>query len=95
MKLSTLSAIFALVCCALAAPGTVKPLLKRNPSGSFSLMAYSLESSAIDIFYSDGVFSRLILDPVPNNDLLGIAYAGYSSKWNYGSVTTDVTCKLF
>lgn len=56
MKLGTFSSVLALASCALAAPGTVKPLLKRNPSGSFSLVAYSLESSAIDIFYSDGVY---------------------------------------
>lgn len=28
-----------------------------------------------------------------NSVALGIAYTGDSSKWTYGSVTTDVTCK--
>ncbi|CEJ57135.1 hypothetical protein PEBR_31358 [Penicillium brasilianum] len=74
MKFSALPSILALASSVLAAPGAVKPLLKRNPSGSFSLVAYGLESSAVKIFYSDG-----------------IAYAGDSSKWTYGSVTTDVT----
>ena len=56
MKLSIFSSVLSLASCALATPGTVTPLLKRNPSGSFSLVAYGLESSAIDIFYSDGLF---------------------------------------
>jgi hypothetical protein len=33
----------------------LKPFLKRNPTGSFSLVAYSLDSSVVDIFYSDGM----------------------------------------
>ncbi|KAJ5886668.1 uncharacterized protein N7473_009342 [Penicillium subrubescens] len=74
MKFSIIPSVLALASCVLAAPSTLKPFLKRNPTGSFKLVAYSLESSVVDIFYSDG-----------------IAYAGDSSKWTYGSVTTDVT----
>ncbi|KAJ5153178.1 uncharacterized protein N7482_009656 [Penicillium canariense] len=74
MKSSIFSSVLAFAACALATPATVQPLLKRNPTGSFSLVAYSLASDYIDIFYSDG-----------------IAYAGDSSKWPYGSITTDVT----
>lgn len=60
MKSRIFSSILALASCALAAPGTVKPLLKRNPSGSFSLVAYGLESNAIDIFYSDGRYTLFL-----------------------------------
>lgn len=55
MKLSIIPSVLALASCALAAPGTLKPFLKRNPTGSFSLVAYSLDSSVVDIFYSDGM----------------------------------------
>lgn len=94
MKFSALPSILALASSVLAAPGAVKPLLKRNPSGSFSLVAYGLESSAVKIFYSDGLSISLVtLFKSSNSHSTGIAYAGDSSKWTYGSVTTDVTCK--
>lgn len=96
MKLSIIPSILALASCALAAPGTLKPFLKRNPTGSFSLIAYSLESSVVDIFYSDGMYMlRPMRAQSSNHTFTGIAYAGDSSKWTYGSVTTDVTCKFF
>ncbi|KAJ5118937.1 hypothetical protein N7448_010643 [Penicillium atrosanguineum] len=73
MKFNTLATFFALTSGSLAAPAG-EALEKRNPTGSFSLIAYGVASSYIKIFYSDG-----------------LAYAGDSSLWTYGSVTTDVT----
>ncbi|KAJ5652291.1 hypothetical protein N7507_009717 [Penicillium longicatenatum] len=72
MKFTTFTSALALASGALAAPSLA--IEKRNPSGSFQLVAYGVASSAIPMFYSDG-----------------LAYAGDSSLWTSGNVTTDVT----
>lgn len=51
MKLNLFSILLAITASALAAPSAVD---KRNPTGGFSLVAYGIASSYIDIFYSDG-----------------------------------------
>ncbi|KAJ5692326.1 hypothetical protein N7462_001749 [Penicillium macrosclerotiorum] len=77
MKITSFSSTLAFASLTLGALASVTPMVKRNPTGSFTLIAYSLESSYINIFYSDG-----------------IAYAGDSSLWTYGSVTTDVSFEM-
>ncbi|KAJ5772237.1 hypothetical protein N7520_002766 [Penicillium odoratum] len=74
MKLTTFPSL-ALASSTLAAPSLA--ISKRDPSGSFELLAYDVTDDGIKLFYSDG-----------------LAYAGDSSLWTYGSVTTDVTFKL-
>ncbi|KAJ5715713.1 uncharacterized protein N7483_012894 [Penicillium malachiteum] len=72
MKLTTCASALAFASGAMSAPSlTVE---KRNPTGSFELIAYGAESTTIPMFFSDG-----------------LAYAGDSSKWTYGTTTTDVT----
>ncbi|RAH39844.1 uncharacterized protein BO95DRAFT_448415 [Aspergillus brunneoviolaceus CBS 621.78] len=75
----TLASTLALATAALAMPAAEAEasLEKRNPSGAFSLYAWGVTSSAMKLFYSDG-----------------LAYAGDSSAWPYGSVTTDVTFEI-
>ncbi|KAJ5998983.1 hypothetical protein N7451_006793 [Penicillium sp. IBT 35674x] len=72
MKLTTFTSALALASSAVAAPSIA--IEKRNPSGSFELVAYGVADDAIPMFYSDG-----------------LAYAGDSSLWTSGNVTTDVT----
>lgn len=53
MKFTTFATFLALTSGSLAAPAG-EALEKRNPTGSFSLIAYGAASSYIKIFYSDG-----------------------------------------
>lgn len=54
MRLALFPTLLAISAKALAAPSLVNDFNKRNPTGSFSLVAYGIASSYIDIFYSDG-----------------------------------------
>lgn len=52
MKFSTLaSSILALATTVVGAPSLA---LKRNPTGSFEIIAYGIEDGYIKLFYSDG-----------------------------------------
>ncbi|PYH47104.1 uncharacterized protein BP01DRAFT_421976 [Aspergillus saccharolyticus JOP 1030-1] len=75
----TLASTIALATAALAIPTAEleSNLEKRNPTGAFSLYAWGVTSTAMKLFYSDG-----------------LAYAGDSTTWPYGSVTTDVTFEI-
>ncbi|KAJ5594338.1 uncharacterized protein N7459_000546 [Penicillium hispanicum] len=73
MKFNLLTSALALASGALSLPSEAG-LEKRNPTGSFELVAYDVTSTYIKLFYSDG-----------------LAYAGDSSLWTHGKVTTDVT----
>ncbi len=53
MKFNTLATFFALTSGSLAAPAG-EAIEKRNPTGSFELVAYDIASSYIKIFFSDG-----------------------------------------
>jgi hypothetical protein len=59
MKFTTFTSALALASGALAAPSLA--IEKRNPSGSFQLVAYGVASSAIPMFYSDGVFIPILM----------------------------------
>lgn len=52
MKFTTCASALALATGVMSAPSlTVE---KRNPTGSFELIAYGAESTAIPMFFSDG-----------------------------------------
>lgn len=55
MKFNFFLGLLVLTANVLAAPSAVKDPEKRNPTGSFSLVAFGIASSYIDIFYSDGL----------------------------------------
>lgn len=55
MKLNLFSKLLVSTASILAALSAVQGLDKRNPAGSFSLIAYGTAPSYIDIFYSDGI----------------------------------------
>lgn len=51
MKFSTITHALTLATSALGAPSLA---VKRNPTGSFDIIAYGIEGSYIKLFYSDG-----------------------------------------
>jgi hypothetical protein len=51
MKFTILGSALALASGALSAPSVVT---KRNPTGSFEIIAYGIEDAYIKTFYSDG-----------------------------------------
>jgi hypothetical protein len=53
MKFTTFTSALALTSSAVAAPSIA--IEKRNPSGSFELVAYGVANGAIRMFYSDGM----------------------------------------
>lgn len=55
MKLSIVSTLLALAMTVTSAPSVALGLEKRDPAGSFKLVAYGIAPSAIDFFYSDGM----------------------------------------
>ena len=94
MKLDLNTFTLSLVSTALALP--VVELDKRNPTVSFELVAYGITSSYIRFFYSDGTpYLQTLIAPcfIMLINYPGLAYAGDSSLWTYGSVTADVTCE--
>lgn len=96
MKLNALATVLALVSSSPAAP-SAKSIEERNPTGPFSLIAYGIASSYSKIFYSDGQTSTRASRYLSNTSdfCTGLAYAGDSSLWTYGKVTTDVTCMIW
>jgi hypothetical protein len=91
MKFHLFAATLAWTTHAMTVSSISKELEKRDPTGSFTLLAYGVGNSAADVFYSDGN------QHFPTGSCLtryvGLAYVGDASKWE-GSVTTDVTCRI-
>jgi hypothetical protein len=54
MKFHLFAATLAWATHAMAAPSISKELEKRYPTGSFTLLAYGVANSAVNVFYSDG-----------------------------------------
>lgn len=69
MKLTTFTSALALASSAVAAPSIA--IEKRNPSGSFELVAYGVADDAIRMFYSDGMFIPLPHCIQPRSNLMG------------------------
>ena len=63
MKLSIVSTLLALAMTVSSAPSVTLGFEKRDPAGSFKLVAYGIAPSAIDFFYSDGMI-QLIHPPL-------------------------------
>ncbi|KAJ5297329.1 hypothetical protein PENANT_c005G11070 [Penicillium antarcticum] len=55
MKFHLFAATLAWATHAIAVPSMSKKLEKRSPSGSFSLVAYGVAESGVNVFYSDGL----------------------------------------
>ena len=96
MKLNSLATVLAIFASFPAAP-SAKAIEERSPTGPFSLIAYGIASSYIKIFYSDGRTSTRASWYLLNTSdfCIGLAFAGDSSLWTYGKVTTDVTCMIW
>jgi hypothetical protein len=92
MKFHLFAATLAWATHAMAAPSISKELEKRYPTGSFTLLAYGVANSAVNVFYSDGNQHHPMYSGLCLTQYLGLAYVGDASKWE-GSVTTDVTCR--
>lgn len=67
MKLTTFTSALALASSAVAAPSIA--IEKRNPSGSFELVAYGVADDAIRMFYSDGMSLLRPLIHVSQSDI--------------------------
>lgn len=94
MKLTAFFSLASLLATATAS--ALRPLedvVKRDPSGSFSLYDYGNGNGALKMFYADGQSSS----QTPNSSFrvlthsTGLAYFGSPSAWS-GSVVTDITC---
>lgn len=70
-------------------------LQKRYPTGSFSILAYGVAPEGANVFYSDGCYNFPHKSDLHLTRYLGLAYVGDSSQWVSGSVTTNVTCRVY
>lgn len=59
MKFTILASALSFASAVLSAPSL--GFEKRNPNGSFKLVAYGVDASATDFFYSDGISHQLTL----------------------------------
>lgn len=94
MRLNILPTSMALASQAMAALSE-SGLQKRYPTGSFSILAYGATPEGANVFYSDGYFDFPHESDPHLTRYLGLAYVGDSSQWVSGSVTTDVTCRVY
>lgn len=94
MRLNILPTSMALASQAMAALSE-SGLQKRYPTGSFTILAYGVAPEGASIFYSDGCYDFPHESDPHLTQYLGLAYVGDSSQWASGSVTTDVTCRVY